>query len=203
MVPNWITVAGWPSLLLLAASVVGVGVILERLLALRRSRVLPPGLLTDVLSRVGSEGVTPGLVEELEQGSPLGRILAAGLRNEKHPRDTMKEAIEETGRAVVVDLERFLSTLGTVAAIAPLLGLFGTVVGMIQLFGSQQAAGSDPMALAGGISVALYNTAYGLAVAVPSMVFYRMFRSRVERFVVDMEQQAIKMVEVLHGTRQP
>jgi biopolymer transport protein ExbB len=198
-----IEAAGWPSILLVAASVVGMGVIFERLWVLRFSRVLPRGLLEDVLSRVRAQGISQPLVEQLESGSPLGRIFAAGLRNERNSREAMKEAIEEAGRAVLVDLEHSMSTLGTIASISPLLGLFGTVVGMIVLFGSQAPGGGSPEELAHGISIALYNTAFGLVVAVPSMIFYRLFRSRIDRMIVEMEQQAIKLVEVLHGDRQP
>ncbi len=201
--PHLIEAAGWPSILLVIASIVGLAIIFERLLALRASRVLPPGLLNDVLAGVRDQGVSPQLIEKVEMGSSLGRILAAGLRNERNSREAMKESIEEAGRAVLVDLERSLSTLGTIASISPLLGLFGTVVGMIMLFGSQNPAGASPAELAQGISVALYNTAFGLVVAVPSMIFYRLFRSRIDRLVAEMEQQAIKLVEVLHGERLP
>ncbi|MDE1982209.1 MAG: MotA/TolQ/ExbB proton channel family protein [Betaproteobacteria bacterium] len=201
--PHLIEAAGWPSILLVVASVVGLAVIFERLWALRYSRVLPRGLLSEVLTQVREQGISPQLVEQLDAGSPLGRIFSAGLRNERNSREAMKEAIEEAGRAVLLDLERSLSTLGTIASISPLLGLFGTVVGMILLFGSQSPGGSSPEALAQGISVALYNTAFGLVVAVPSMIFYRLFRARIDRMIVEMEQQAVKLVEVLHGDRQP
>ncbi len=201
--PHLIEAAGWPSVLLVIASIVGLAVIFERLVVLRTSRVLPPGLLNDVLAGVRDQGISPHLIDKIETGSPLGRILAAGLRNERNSREAMKESIEEAGRAVLVDLERSLSTLGTIASISPLLGLFGTVVGMITLFGSQNPAGASPAELAQGISVALYNTAFGLVVAVPSMIFYRLFRSRIDRLVAEMEQQAIKLVEVLHGERLP
>ncbi|MHB8354465.1 MAG: MotA/TolQ/ExbB proton channel family protein [Burkholderiales bacterium] len=201
--PHLIEAAGWPSILLVIASIVGLAVIFERLVVLRASRVLPPGLLKDVLARIRGKGISPQLIEKVEAGSPLGRILAAGLRNERNSREAMKESIEEAGRAVLVDLERSLSTLGTIASISPLLGLFGTVVGMIMLFGSQNPAGASPAELAQGISVALYNTAFGLVVAVPSMIFYRLFRSRIDKLVAEMEQQAIKLVEVLHGERLP
>ena len=134
--------------------------------------------------------------------SPLGRIFAAGLYNVRSSREIMKEAIEEAGRAVAVELERFLTSLGTIAAIAPLLGLFGTVVGMIEIFGANNpTSGGNPEQLAHGISVALYNTAFGLIVAIPSMIFYRYFRSKVDRLIVEMEQQAIKLVEIVHGDR--
>jgi len=196
-----IEAAGWPIVLLLVASVVGLAIILERLIVLRAARVVPRGLLQQVLTEVQTQGVSAALIENLENGPPLGRILAAGLRNQQATREAMKDAIEESGRAVVVELERSLSMLGTIATISPLLGLFGTVVGMIILFGSETPAGSSPAVLAQGISVALYNTAYGLVVAVPSMIFYRMFRARIDVLVVEMEQQALKLVELLQGQR--
>jgi biopolymer transport protein ExbB len=129
-------------------------------------------------------------------------VFAAGLKNAKASREVMKEAIEEAGRAVTVDLERFLTTLGTIASISPLLGLLGTVIGMVEIFGSQTPSGSSPAILAHGISVALYNTAFGLIVAIPSMIFYRYFRTKVETLVVEMELQAVKLVEMVHGERQ-
>lgn len=196
-----IEAAGWPIVLLLVASVVGLAIILERLIVLRAARVVPRGLLQQVLTEVQTQGVSASLIETLENGPPLGRILAAGLRNQQATREAMKDAIEEAGRAVVVELERSLSMLGTIATISPLLGLFGTVVGMIILFGSETPAGSSPAVLAQGISVALYNTAYGLVVAVPSMIFYRMFRARIDVLAVEMEQQALKLVELLQGQR--
>jgi biopolymer transport protein ExbB len=141
------------------------------------------------------------MLARLSTHSPLGRIFAAGLKNVKSTPEVMKDSIEEAGRATSHELERFLTTLGTVASISPLLGLFGTVVGMIEIFGSQTAAGNTPAILAHGISVALYNTAFGLIVAVPSMIFYRHFRAKVDTLTIEMEQQAIKLVEIVHGER--
>jgi biopolymer transport protein ExbB len=195
--------AGWPSILLIVASVVGLAIILERSVQLRSSRVNPPRWLDQLMDEVRRQGVTPGLMERLQSSGPLlGVVLAAGLKNRHHSRDTMKEAVEEAGRAVVLELERNLSLLGTIAVISPLLGLFGTVVGMILLFGSDGPAGTNPQQLAHGISVALYNTAFGLVVAVPATLFYRLFHARVDVMVVEMEQQAIKWVDVLQGERQ-
>ena len=196
-----IQAAGWPIWFLLAASIVAVTVIIERLLYLRRSRILPSALLPDVLDVVRSGRVDAEVILQLEQNSPLGRVLAAGLRHLQSPREVMKEAIEEAGRATAHDLERYLTTLGTVATLAPLLGLFGTVVGMIELFGAQDAGGTDPVRFAHGISVALYNTGFGLAIAMPALVFYRFFRGLVDDFVVDMEQQAIRFVDTALGGR--
>jgi biopolymer transport protein ExbB len=193
--------AGWPIWPLIFASVVALALILERLWSLRQSVVAPPDLVDRVLTEYRQNGATPELITRTAQHGPLGRILAAGLANVKSPRPVIREVIEEVGRVVSHDLERFLTTLGTIAAMAPLLGLFGTVVGMIEIFGSQTAAGSNPIQLAHGISVALYNTAFGLIVAIPSMIFYRHFRATVDSLIVEMEQQAIRLVDFAQGER--
>ena len=133
--------------------------------------------------------------------SALGRVLSAGLRNVSASREIMRESIEEAGRGVAHELGRYLTSLGTIASISPLMGLFGTVVGMIEIFGSPTSSGNNPQALAHGISVALYNTAFGLVIAVPSMIFYRHFRAMVDGLVTEMELQAVKLVEVVHGER--
>jgi biopolymer transport protein ExbB len=187
--------------MLLIASVIGMALIIERLLYLRSKRVLPPNLLQEVI-RVHQNGkVDSNVINTLEQNSPLGRVLAAGLRNVDSPREVMKESIEEAGRGAAHELERFLTTLGTIATLAPLMGLFGTVVGMIEIFGAQNSVGSNPAELAHGISVALYNTGFGLAIAMPTLVFYRHFRAQVDSFVIEMEQQAVKFVDIVHGVR--
>jgi biopolymer transport protein ExbB len=191
--------AGWPIWLLLIASIVAVALIIERLIYLRREKILPRQLLDEVIRVYRNGKVTPDIVDKLEQNSPLGAVLAAALRNVDSPRDVMKESIEEAGRGVAQALERFLTTLGTIASLAPLMGLFGTVVGMIELFGGSSTA--NPGQLAHGISVALYNTGFGLAVAMPALVFYRHFRALVDSFIVDMELQAVKFVDVVHGAR--
>jgi biopolymer transport protein ExbB len=196
-----IQAAGWPIWFLLAASVIAVALIIERFIVLRRQRVAPPGLLEKVVDAYRKQGVTAQLVESLHRDSPLGRVLAAGLRNHRAPRPVMKEAIEEEGRAVSFDLERFLTTLGTLATASPLWGLFGTVVGMIEIFGSQAPSGANPAVLAHGISVALYNTGFGLLVAIPALIFYRHFRAKVDGFVLEMEQQAARLVDIVHGDR--
>jgi biopolymer transport protein ExbB len=193
--------AGWPIWPLLFASIIAVALIIERAITLRRNRVVPAGLLQRVLGEVRSDSVTEQMVSDLEAHSPLGRVLAAGLRNRNASREVMKESIEEVGRAVTHHLEHYLTTLGTIASIAPLMGLFGTVVGMIEMFGAQGVGSSDPIALAHGISTALYNTGFGILIAIPSMIFWRHFRALVSGFVIDMEQQAIRLVEVLHGER--
>jgi biopolymer transport protein ExbB len=158
-------------------------------------------LLEKVVEAYRRQGATPHLIENLYRDSPLGRVLASGLRNHRAPRPVMKEAIEEEGRSVTHELERFLTTLGTIASISPLMGLFGTVVGMIEIFGSQGPTGSNPAELAHGISVALYNTGFGLIIAIPAMIFFRHFRGKVEGFVVEMEQQAARLVDIMHGER--
>ena len=193
--------AGWPSWLLVICSIISLAIILERSWALRLSVVAPKDLLARVIQEYETRGVNREVLARLAQSSLLGRIFSAGLNNANASREVMKEAIEESGRAVLVELERFLTTLGTIASIAPLLGLFGTVVGMILIFRTQGPSGGTPADLAHGISVALYNTAFGLIVAVPSMIFYRHFRARVDLLVVEMEQQAIKLVEIVHGDR--
>ena len=193
--------AGWPIWFLILASIIAVGLIVERLMFLRSARIAPPALLNEVVNELKQRGVSDGMLAKLAASSPLGRIFAAGLKNIKSTPEVMKESIEEEGRAVARDLDRFLTTLGTIASISPLLGLFGTVVGMIEIFGSQSAVGNSPAVLAHGISVALYNTAFGLIVAVPSMIFYRQFRAQADSLTLEMEQQAIKLVEVVHGQR--
>ena len=196
-----IQAAGWPIWLLLIASVIALSLIIERLLYLRRAQILPPKLLEEVIRVYHNGKVNAEVVQKLEQNSPLGQVLAAGLRNVNAPRDVMKESIEEAGRGTAHALERFLTTLGTIATLAPLMGLFGTVVGMIEIFGSQNAAGANPAQLAHGISVALYNTGFGLAIAMPALVFYRHFRALVDSYILDMEQQAVKFVDIVHGAR--
>lgn len=178
-----------------------MAIIIERSLYLRSARILPPTLLQEVIAVTRSGKIDDAVIIQLEQNSPLGRVLASGLRNLHAPREVMKEAIEEAGRATAHQLEHYLTALGTVATLAPLLGLFGTVVGMIELFGAQDAAGANPGQLAHGISVALYNTGFGLATAMPALVFYRHFRALVDGFVIDMEQQAIRFVDTVLGAR--
>ena len=193
--------AGWPIWFLILASVIAVGLIVERLMYLRSHRISPPALLNEVVKELKQRGVSDGMLAKLAASSPLGRIFAAGLKNLNGSHEVLRESIEEAGRSVRRDMERFLTSLGTIASISPLLGLFGTVVGMIEIFGSQSAAGNSPAILAHGISVALYNTAFGLIVAIPSMIFYRHFRAQVDSLTIEMEQQAVKLIEVVHGQR--
>jgi biopolymer transport protein ExbB len=199
-----IQAAGWPIWPIILASIVAVGIIGERMWALRLNVVTPRDLLPKVLQEYRKNGANPDMLARLEKHSPLGQILAAGLRNDKSTREIMKESIEEAGRAVAHNLERYLTTLGTIASLSPLMGLFGTLVGMIEIFGSNSptTGGSDPAQLAHGISVALYNAAFGILVAIPSIIFYRHFHAKVDGLVVEMELQALKLVEMVHGERE-
>jgi biopolymer transport protein ExbB len=194
-----IQAAGWPIWFLLLASVVAVALIIERSISLRERKIIPPTLLEQVIMVYQRQGVNEEVLQKLAKDSPLGTVLAAGLRNHRSSRYVMKEAIDEAGRAVAHELERFLTTLGTIATASPLLGLFGTVIGMIEIFGSQSPTGSNPQQLAHGISIALYNTAFGIGIAVPSLILYRHFK--VEGLVVEMEEHASKLVDIVHGER--
>lgn len=198
-----IKAGGWLMLPIIACSVVATTIVAERLWTLRRGRVLPKNLVAQIWKMHRKGNLTNAHINTLRQGSPLGRILAAGLVNRFHSREVMKEAIEEVGRQVVFELERYLNTLGTIASIAPLLGLLGTVVGMIKVFSAIVTAGvGNPTVLAGGISEALITTAAGLSVAIPTLMFHRYFAGRVNLFVVGMEEQALKLVEVMMGERE-
>lgn len=196
-----IQAAGWPIWFLLLTSVIAVALIIERGTALRRAKIVPQGLLQSAVAEYRRTGVTDEFLQRLNGHSPLGRVFAAGLKNDRSSREVMKEAIEEAGRGVAHELERFLTTLGTIAAMSPLLGLFGTIVGMIEIFGSATATGNNPQQLAHGISVALYNTGFGLIIAIPAMIAYRHFRAFVDSCVIEMELQALKLVEQVHGER--
>jgi biopolymer transport protein ExbB len=194
-----IQAAGWPIWFLILASVIALPIIVERFWTLRRSNIIPNGLVNQVLAEYRQKGMSTQLLIQTAQRGPLGQIIAAGLANAQAPRIVMKEAIEEVGRVVTHRLDRFLTTLGTIAAMAPLMGLFGTVVGMIEIFGSTDAAGNtNPAQLAHGISIALYNTAFGLMIAIPCMIFYRHFRALVESYIVEMEREAIRLVDAIH-----
>lgn len=197
-----IEASGWPIWPLLFMSVVALALIVERLLYLRRSRIVPEGLLEKVLDDLARNGASPAMAESVAAHSPLGRVLAAGLRNVNASREVMKESIEETGRAVAHDLNRYMTTLGTLASISPLVGLFGTIIGMIEIFASQGVAGANPQQLSRGISIALNTTGLGLMIAIPATICWRHFRALIDTFVLDMEQQAIRLVEVVHGERQ-
>jgi biopolymer transport protein ExbB len=197
-----IQAAGWPIWPIIFASIVAVAIIGERLWSLRLRVVSPRELLPRVLNEYKRNGVSTDMMVRLQNHSPLGQIFAAGLKNVDSSREVMKESIEEAGRVVAHDLDRYLTTLGTIASLSPLMGLFGTLVGMIEIFGANSPTGSNPAQLAYGISVALYNAAFGILVAIPSMIFYRHFRAKVDALVMEMELQALKLVEILHGERQ-
>jgi biopolymer transport protein ExbB len=198
-----VVAGGWLMLPILLCSVAAAAIIGERFWALQRKRIVPANLVAQIwqLQRAGQ--LDAAHIAALRESSPLGRVLAAGLVNLRHDREVMKESITETGRQVVLELERYLNTLGTIASITPLLGLLGTVIGMIKVFTAITAAGvGNPGVLAGGISEALITTATGLSVAIPSLMFYRYFRGRVEALVLKMEEEALKLVEVIHGERE-
>lgn len=194
-----IQAAGWPIWLLIICSIVALALILERLYQLRQSRVAPPNLLDEVIGVTRTSLPTPEVVSKLAESSVLGGVLAAGLRSVMaEPRiteDALRQSLENAGRSAVHQTERYLNALGTIASAAPLLGLFGTIIGMIEIFGSQAPGGAaNPQMLAHGISIALYNTAFGLIVAIPSLMFYRYFRGRVDSFQLNMELAAARLL---------
>lgn len=194
---------GWMMLPIILSSVVATAIIAERLWTLRKKRVAPPQLLGQVWRMVKDKQLNSQKLKELRASSPLGEVLAAGLANSKHGRDIMKECIEEAASRVIHELERYLNTLGTIAAMGPLLGLLGTVFGMIEIFGGFMDNGmANAPALAGGIGKALITTAAGLMVAIPAVFFHRFLLRRVDELVVAMEQDAIKLVEVTQGDRE-
>ena len=187
---------------IILCSIVSISIIAERFWSLRREKVLPEHLVANVWNAIKKDKLSRTDIEALSKESALGQILSAGLLNRNEPRERIKECIEERGREVVHDLERFLNTLGTIATISPLLGLLGTVIGMISVFAAITKHGvGDPGVLAGGISEAMITTAGGLSVAIFTLVFYRYFRRKVDGIVVIMEREAIKMVDVLHHNR--
>lgn len=190
---------GWLMLPLLLCSVVAVAIIIERLWTLRRRRVLPDDLTVKVWEWAHNRKLDESHLRALSESSPLGQILASGLLNRSRSRDIMKESIEDTGRHVVHELERYLNSLGTIAAITPLLGLLGTVIGMVKVFTAITTHGvGNPTVLAGGISEALLTTAAGLSIAIPSLIGYRYLRGRVDGLVVQMEKEAMKLVDTIH-----
>ena len=190
----------WP---LILCSIGAMGIIAERFWSLQRKKIIPPELVTQVWKLYREDKLDDITLRRLKVSSPLGFILTAGLVNSRHGRIVMKECIEEAGRKVVHDLERFLNALGTISEISPLLGLLGTVIGMIQVFTAIMEHGvGDPGVLAGGISVALITTATGLTVAIPSLMFHRYFERLVDEYVVNMEEEALKLIEIMHGQRE-
>jgi biopolymer transport protein ExbB len=193
---------GWLMVPIIACSVVAMAIVIERLWMLRSKRVVPEDLVARVWKMHRQNQLNNNQITTIRDSSPLGRIVAAGLVNRNYSRDVMKEAIEDIGRQVVHELERYLNTLGTVASITPLLGLLGTVIGMIKVFSAITVAGvGNPTVLAGGISEALITTAAGLSVAIPSLMFHRYLSGRVALLVVRMEEEALKIIEVMQGER--
>ncbi len=193
--------AGWPIWPLLATSILAVALVIERGLSLRRSRVMPRELLAEAQSLARRPELGADLLDRLDQHSPLGQILATGLRFRHRPRAEAVAALEDTGRRVAHELGRYLGGLGTIAAVAPLMGLFGTVIGMIEIFAAWSPTGSDPAQLARGISIALYNTALGILIAIPAVIFQRWYRSRVNDYVMEMESMASRLLNALPGPR--
>lgn len=188
---------------IILCSIVALAIIGERLWSLQRKRIIPKHLVAQIWQMHSRGQLNKEQISAVRKNSPLGRVLASGLSNANNSREVMKESIEETGRHVVHELERYLNSLGTIASIAPLLGLLGTVIGMIKVFSVITTEGvGNPAVLAGGISEALITTAAGLSVAIPSLMAHRYFRGLIDQIVVYMEQEAIKMVEVIHGDRE-
>jgi biopolymer transport protein ExbB len=193
---------GWLMIPILLCSVIAAAIVAERMWTLRHKKVIPEKLLTGIWNLLSNDALTEQHISEIENGSALGRVLAAGLINRHLSRDLIRESIEENGRHVVHEMERFMNTLGTISTIAPLLGLLGTVIGMIKVFTAITVIGiGDPAQLAGGISEALITTAAGLSVAIPSLIFHRHLKRKIDELVVAMEQEAMKLVEFLHGDR--
>lgn len=203
-----IQAAGWPIWPLIACSILALALIIERLLSLKSARVAPEGVLEEVLGAVETDLPTPEVIEQLQSSSALGEVLAAGLYMARTKpscsAEDLRDAVESSGRVVTHKLERYLSALATIASIAPLLGLLGTVVGMIEIFGSQAPGGSsggNPIQLAHGISIALYNTAFGLIIAIPSLIFWRYFRARVDEYLLTIELAAERLLHQLQALR--
>jgi len=196
-----IEAAGWPVWLLIVTSVYGLAIILERAWSLRSSSIAPMNLSKEVFAMIQQGTIKKQSLDEISLSSPLGEILATAIRNQGRSLEALKDAIDEVGENVAFKLEKNINSLGTISTVAPLLGLFGTIVGMVELFSSFTSSGHDVAVFARGISVALYNTAGGIVVAVPAMIAYRYYRSKVDHLLNDMEQQALKLVEILRGER--
>lgn len=193
---------GWLMLPIILCSIAAFAICIDRFLALNPEKIAPKNLLGQVWGWIKNNQLDAGKIKQLRSGSPLGRILAAGLSNSRHGREVMKESIQEAAAHVIHDMERYLNTLGTIAAIAPLLGLLGTVIGMIKVFTAIMVQGTgNAGVLAGGISEALITTAAGLTVAIPALIMHRYYLRRIDTVVVTLEQETIKLVDALHGDR--
>ncbi len=195
---------GWVMWPIIACSIAALAIIGERFWSLQKKYVSPPNLVSQIQQWLERKQLDQARITLLQQSSPLGRVLGAGLINRDHDREIVKESIEDAGRHIVPELDRYLNSLGTIASISPFLGLLGTVLGMIEMFAGISTHGvGDPAIVAGGIAQALITTAAGLGVAIPTVMFYRYFRARVNELLLDMEQQAIRLIEILHGEREP
>lgn len=206
-----IQAAGWPIWPLIAASILGLALVIERFISLKTAKIAPPQLLDEVLTVSRTSVPAPDVVSQLENNSALGEVLASGLRalnqNPRCSEEDMRSSMEGAGRLVAHRLERYLSALATIASAAPLMGLFGTVVGMIEIFGSQAPSagvgGTNPAQLAHGISIALYNTAFGLIIAIPTLIFWRYFRARVDAYLLTLELASERLARHLNHLRKP
>ena len=194
-----IQAAGWPIWPLILTSIIGVAIILERFWSLRKSQIIPDGLIVEIKTIIKQNNLDNNKVNILKNSSPLGDLLAVAIAKRKGSVDEIKSALDERAGIIVHNLERYLGVLVTIATVAPLLGLFGTIIGMVELFSSFTSSGHDVAVFARGISIALYNTAGGIVVAVPAMIAYRFFRSKIDNYLNEMEHYAIQIVEILKG----
>ena len=194
-----IQAAGWPIWPLILTSIIGVAIILERFWSLRKSQIIPDGLIVEIKTMIKQNNLDDNKVNILKNSSPLGDILAVAIAKRKDSVEEIKSALDEMAGFIVHNLERYLGVLVTIATVAPLLGLFGTIIGMVELFSSFTSSGHDVAVFARGISIALYNTAGGIVVAVPAMIAYRFFRSKIDNYLNEMEHYAIQIVEILKG----
>ncbi len=194
-----IQAAGWPIWPLILTSIIGVAIILERFWSLRKSQIIPDGLIVEIKTMIKQNNLDDNKVNILKNSSPLGDLLAVAIAKRKDSVEVIKSALDERAGIIVHNLERYLGVLVTIATVAPLLGLFGTIIGMVELFSSFTSSGHDVAVFARGISIALYNTAGGIVVAVPAMIAYRFFRSKIDNYLNEMEHYAIQIVEILKG----
>ena len=194
-----IQAAGWPIWPLILTSIIGVAIILERFWSLRKSQIIPDGLIVEIKTMIKQNNLDDNKVNILKNSSPLGDLLAVAIAKRKDSVEVIKFALDERAGIIVHNLERYLGVLVTIATVAPLLGLFGTIIGMVELFSSFTSSGHDVAVFARGISIALYNTAGGIVVAVPAMIAYRFFRSKIDNYLNEMEHYAIQIIEILKG----
>ena len=194
-----IQAAGWPIWPLILTSIIGVAIILERFWSLRKSQIIPEGLMVEINTMIKQNNLDDNKLDILKNSSPLGDLLSVAIFKRKNSVEVIKSALEERAGIIVHNLERYLGVLVTIATVAPLLGLFGTIIGMVELFSSFTSSGHDVAVFARGISIALYNTAGGIVVAVPAMIAYRFFRSKIDNYLNEMEHDAIQIVEILKG----